>query len=244
MIGKKKDSMTRLIYVILISAPIVFFYVLKSNYVAAHVNDYSEKDRYAMVRHMITIMKFNGKIHTKVYGEENLPCEGGYVMYPNHQGKYDALGIIWAHKTPCTFVIDKKRSGIPFAREFTKLLKASKLDKTDMKSQVKTIMNVVNQVREGRRYIIFPEGGYNDNNNTVHEFMPGTFQCSVKSKTPIVPVALIDSYKVFGINSLKAVHTQVHFLEPIYYEQYKDLTTKQIADLVQSQIATVVEACS
>ena len=107
--------MTRLIYVVLISAPIVFFYVLKSNYVAAHVGSYTEKDRYAMVRHMIAVMKFNGKIHTKVYGVENLPQEGGYVMYPNHQGKYDVLGIMWAHKLPCTFVIDKKRSGIPFA---------------------------------------------------------------------------------------------------------------------------------
>lgn len=233
--------MIRLVYVILISAPIVLFYVLKSNYVASHVNSYSEEDCYSMVRHMISIMKFNGRIHTDVYGAENLPNDGGYVMYPNHQGKYDALGIIWAHKKPCTFVIDKKRSGIPFAREFTKLLKASRLDKTDMKSQVKTIMSVVEQVIEGRRYIIFPEGGYSDNNNTVHEFMPGTFKCSVKSKTPIVPVALIDSYKVFGINSLKPVNTQVHFLEPIYYDDYKDMTTREIADLVQSKIEKVVK---
>lgn len=236
--------MTRLIYVVLISAPIVFFYVLKSNYVAAHVGSYTEKDRYAMVRHMIAVMKFNGKIHTKVYGVENLPQEGGYVMYPNHQGKYDVLGIMWAHKLPCTFVIDKKRSGIPFAREFTKLLEASKLDKTDMRSQVKTISNVINQVKDGRRYIIFPEGGYSDNNNDVHDFLPGTFKCSVKSKTPIVPVALVDSYKVFGINSLRPVNTQVHFLEPIYYDEYKDLSTKEIANLVQTKITNVVNAAS
>lgn len=236
--------MTRLIYVILISAPIVFFYVIKSNYVAAHANNYSEEDCYSMVRHMISIMKFNGKIRTKAYGMENLPKEGGYVMYPNHQGKYDVLGIIGAHKKPCTFVIDKKRSGIPFAREITKLLKASELDKTDMRSQVKTITNVTNQVREGRRFIIFPEGGYSDNSNDVHEFMSGTFKCSVKSKTPIVPVALIDSYKVFGVNSLKTVKTQVHFLEPIYYEEYKELSTQEISRMVQRKIENVMEAYS
>lgn len=236
--------MTRLIYVILISAPIVFFYVIKSNYVATHANNYSEKDRYAMVRHMISVMKFNGGIHTTVYGAENLPDDGGYVMYPNHQGKYDVLGIIGAHRNPCTFVIDKKRSGIPFAKEITKLLNASRLDKTDMKSQVKTIMNVADQVEDGRRFIIFPEGGYSDNHNSVQEFLAGTFKCSVKSKTPIVPVALIDSYKVFGINSLKPVKTQVHFLEPIYYEEYKELTTKQIAEMVQNRIENVIEAYS
>lgn len=236
--------MIRLIYVILISAPIVFFYVLKSNYVVAHEKKYSEEECYSMVRHMVSIMKLNGGIKTKVYGVENLPSDGGYVMYPNHQGKYDVLGIIGAHKKPCTFVIDKKRSGIPFAREITKLLRASKLDKEDMRSQVKTIASVTGQVMEGRRYIIFPEGGYSDNHNDIKEFMAGTFKCSVKSKTPIVPVALIDSYKVFGINSLKPVKTQVHFLEPIYYDEYKDLSTKEIAGMVQNKIAHVVEAYS
>lgn len=236
--------MTRLVYVVLISAPFVLFYIIRCNYVAAHMNKYSDEDCYYIAKHMISIMKFNGRIHTKVFGIENLPEDGGYVMYPNHQGKYDALGIISAHKHPCTFVIDKKRSGIPFANELTKILKASRLDKTDMKSQVKTILNITNQVMEGRKFIIFPEGGYSDNNNQVHHFLPGTFKCSVKSKTPIIPVALIDSYKVFGINSLKKVVTQVHFLEPIYYDDYKDLSTTQIASMVQSRIENVIETCS
>lgn len=236
--------MTRLVYVILISAPIVLFYLLKSHYITNFREDYSEEKRYTMVKHMISVMKFNGRIKTKVYGTENLPEDGGYVMYPNHQGKYDVLGIIGAHAAPCTFVIDKKRSGIPFAKEITNLLRASKLDKTDIRDQIKTIKNVASQVMEGRKYIIFPEGGYTDNNNDVHDFLPGTFQCSVKSKTPIVPVAIIDSYKVFGVNSLKKVNTQVHFLEPIYYDEYKELTTQTIAGMVQKKIENVIEQYS
>lgn len=59
-----------------------------------------------------------------------------------------------------------------------------------------------------------------------------TFQirifCSVKSKTPIVPVALIDSYKVFGVNSLKKVNTQVHFLEPKFINYINILYIKFI----------------
>lgn len=235
--------MIRLIVVTLISAPIVLFYVLKSNYVASFIEKYSDESRYTMFRHMISVMKFNGRIKTTAYGKENLPKEGGYVMYPNHQGKYDVLGIVGAHDAPCTFVIDKKRSGIPFAREITRLLKASTLDKTNLKSQLNTIKHVASQVMKGKKYIIFPEGGYSDNNNDVHEFMAGTFQCSVRSKTPIVPVAIIDSYKVFGINSLRTVHTQVHFLEPIHYDEYKDLSTKTIANMVQTRVKEVVERC-
>jgi 1-acyl-sn-glycerol-3-phosphate acyltransferase len=66
----------------------------------------------------------------------------------------------------------------------------------------------------------------------------------MKAKSPIVPVALVDSYKPFGINSLKQVTTQVHFLPPIYYEEYKEMTSKEVSDLARSRIMNVMkEAC-
>lgn len=234
--------MLRLFWVILISLPIVLFYVIRCNYVAEHMEDYSEQQRYDLVQRMISIMKKNGKIETTVYGEENLPEEGGYVMYPNHQGKYDALGIISSHKKPCTFLIDSKRSEIPFSREFTILLEASRLDKTDLKRQVGTIHDVIRQVSSGRHYIIFPEGGYKDNNNDIHEFLPGAFKCSIRTRTPIVPVALVDSYKVFGLNSIRKVRTEVHFLKPLYYEEYAKMNSREIADLVRGRIEKTVQA--
>ena len=53
---------------------------------------------------------------------------------------------------------------------------------------------------------------------------------------PIVPVALIDSYKAFEGNSLHRVRTQVVFLEPIPCEQYKDMGAAELAALVKSRI--------
>ncbi len=56
------------------------------------------------------------------------------------------------------------------------------------------------------------------------------------AKAPIVPVALIDSYKVFDGIHMKPVTVQVHFLKPILYEEYKDLKTLEIARLVKRRI--------
>ena len=61
----------------------------------------------------------------------------------------------------------------------------------------------------------------------------------------IVPVALIDSYKAFDTGSVEKLTVQVHFLEPIYYDEYKDMKTTDIAAEVKSRIeATIAQYTS
>lgn len=92
--------MLRFYFVIILSLPFIIFYLCKAGYIERHTDAYTEKDRYKVAQSAISVLKRNGFIHTDVYGTENLPAEGGYVMYANHQGKYDALGIISGHPTP------------------------------------------------------------------------------------------------------------------------------------------------
>ena len=89
---------------------------------------------------------------------------------------------------------------------------------------------------QGRKYIYFPEGGYDKNGNSLQDFRPGAFNCVKKAKAPIVPVAIYDSHIPFDVNSLRKVTTQVCFLEPIYYEEYQQMTTQQISDIVKGRI--------
>lgn len=232
--------MTRLIYVTIISLPFIVYYLWKVWHIERHSAKYTEDYRYRFARRMISIMKRNGRIRTNSYGVENLPEQGGYVMYANHQGKYDSLGIISSHKNPCTVMMDEKRSHLILADQFITLLQGCRLDKTSIKTQLTAVRQVIEEVKSGRRYIIFPEGGYYKNQNNVQDFMPGAFKCAMLARSPIVPVALIDSYKPFGVNSLKSVTTQVHFLEPLYYEDYKELSSKEISQLVRDKIMEAI----
>lgn len=233
--------MLRFCFVILVSIPYIIHYIRKGAYIEKHSDQYTEEDRYALARKVVAVLQRNGRIHTQAFGTENLPKDGGYVMYANHQGKYDALGIIASHDKPCTVVIDKKRSELPIADQFVTLIQGTRLDKSNTKSQVQAILKVVSEVTNGRRYIIFPEGGYYRNRNEVQEFLPGSFKSAMKAKCPIVPVALIDSYKPFELNSLRSVITQVHFLPPINYEDYKGMTSHEIATLTRKKIVDVIE---
>lgn len=226
---------------VIVSLPFVVYYICKAHYIQRHGERYSEEERYKMARKCIRIMMRNGRIQTESFGQERLPQDGGYVMYSNHQGKYDTLGIMSSHPKPCTIVIDAYRSRLPITDSFIDLVQGSRLDKTDMRKQLKTILQIADEVKNGRRYIIFPEGGYDHNKNELQDFMAGSFKCATRARAPIVPVAIIDSYKPFGVNSLRKVKTQVHFLEPILFEEYEKMTTAEIAGMVKGRIASAID---
>lgn len=107
---------------------------------ANHPERYTVEQRYALVRHTIYLMNRTGKITTKAFGLENLPKEGGYLMCPNHQGKYDVLGIMYTHKQPCSFVMDKFKSHTILVREFCDLVQAKRLEKDNPRQGITIII--------------------------------------------------------------------------------------------------------
>lgn len=199
--------------------------------------NYTDRERYDYVRYIVGLMKRSGHIRTDGYGMEKLPAEGGYVMYANHQGKYDAYSVVAVHAEPCTVVMDREKSYYIFVSEIIDTLRGKRLDLHDVRQNLKIINQVAGEVAQGRRYLIFPAGGYaKDQRNRVGDFKAGSFKAAVKAKAPIVPVALYDSYKAYNSAQLTPVKTQVHFLDPIPYDTYKDLNTYQISDMVKARI--------
>ncbi len=206
-----------------------------------HKEKYSEKTRYALALRLIRYLKKSARITTEIYGTENLPTEGGYVMYPNHQGKYDALGIMYAHREPCTFVMDKAKSYGFLVREMVDLLGAKRLALDDVRQNIRIMDEITKEVCTGTRFILFSEGGYATNGNLVQRFKPGSFKCAMRAKAPIIPVTLIDSYLAFNSFKPGPVTTKVIFGKPILYDTYKDMKTYEVADLVRSVIINTME---
>ncbi len=215
--------------------------ILKMRKLAADENC-SEEECYRYLQYAVEFMQKKGFTKTEVFGEENLPEEGGYVMYPNHQGKYDAFSIVWVHQKPCTVVMDKAKSYALFIKQVIDMLKGKRLDKNDVRQAFGIISEVAQEVKQGRRYIIFPEGEYDKTKkNTLWDFKAGCFKTSIMSQTPIVPVVLIDSYKAWNSSLLGTVTTQVHFLKAIPYDEYKGMRTGEIAAMVKERIGEKIE---
>ena len=236
--------MFRFYYTIVMRIGSILYFVPKMRKYARHPERYSEEDCHALAKVMIEKVARTARATTSYYGLENLPDDGGYIMYANHQGKYDALGVMWGHPRPCRVLMNLKRSKMPIANEYVSLVRGKRIDHTDLRQQVSCIAEIGKEVKEGKIYLIFPEGGYRKRgqDNHMNQFRSGCFRSAIKSERPIVPVALVDSYKPFGIKGLEPVHTQVHFLPPIPYEEYADMTPSAIARMLQERIAAHMEA--
>ncbi|MCI9127388.1 MAG: 1-acyl-sn-glycerol-3-phosphate acyltransferase [Eubacterium sp.] len=218
--------------------PIMWF---KLCYHASHVDKYTEEQHYKILKFIDHRANKGGNVHIKAYGLDNIPKENGFMFFPNHQGLYDVLAIMEVCPVPFSVVAKKEVAEIPFLKQVFACMRAYMLDRDDVRQALQIIINVANEVKSGRNYLIFAEGTRSKNGNHIGEFKGGSFKSATKAKCPIIPVALIDSFKPFDTKSLKQVTVQVHFLEPLYYEDYKEMKTVEIANLVHDRIQNTID---
>lgn len=233
--------MKRILLMVMRNIILVPYMWCKLCYYAAHVDNYTEEQRYKMLKFIVMRANKGGNVHIDVHGQENIPKENGFLFFPNHQGLYDVLAIIEACPTPFSVVAKKEVGNIQFLKQVFACMKAYLLDREDIRQSMQVIMDVTKEVKNGRNYLIFAEGTRSKQGNKLLDFKGGSFKAATKAKCPIVPVALVDSFQPFDTNSIKPVTVQVHFLKPLEYEEYKDMKTTEIAAVVKERIAKVVE---
>ena len=120
-------------------------------------------------------------------------------------------------------------------------MKAFLIDREDIKQSMQVIINVTKEVKAGRNYLIFAEGTRSKNGNHPQEFKGGSFKAAIKARCPIVPIALIDTYKAFDTGSADPLTVQVHFLEPLRYDEYKEMKSTEIAAEVRKRIEETIQ---
>lgn len=206
---------------------------------AARKGDYENGCK--AVRRAVIAANKAGRIRIDVEGAENLPTDRSCMLFPNHQGLYDVLALYEASPIPFSFVIKKEAQNLPFVKPVRKATCSYAMDREDIKQSMQVILDVTKAVREGRNFLIFAEGTRSKMGNRMNEMKGGSFKPATKAQCPIVPVALVDSFKPFDENSIKKAVVKVFFLEPITYEEYKDMSTVEIAAEVRNRIQTRID---
>lgn len=181
-----------------------------------------------------------GRVTLEAEGMENLPKENGFIFFPNHQGLFDVLVFLATCDKPFTVVIKKEASNIILLKQVIRALRAHVIDREDIRQSMQVIKAMVEDVKEKKNVLIFAEGTRSKQGNIVGTFKGGSFKSATMSKCPIVPCALVDSFKPFDENSIKPVTVKLRYLTPIYYEEYKDMKASEIAEEVQNRIQNAI----
>lgn len=210
---------------------------------AKNPEKYPEIERWKHIQYILKRAVIGGNVNLTVTGQENIPQENGFMLYANHQGLFDVLAICVTCDKPLGAVLKKELYNIPFIHQIARCTQSYAMNREDVRQSLTVIQNVTQEVLSGRNYLIFPEGTRSRKGNEMVEFHGGSFRCATKSKCPIVPVALIDSYKVLDQKGSKPVSMQLHYLTPIPYEEYQGMKPAEVAELVKERIAAKISAC-
>jgi 1-acyl-sn-glycerol-3-phosphate acyltransferase len=209
---------------------------------AKHTDEYPEQEKWDHIHKILGYAVKAGNVDLQVYGKENLPAEDGFVLYGNHQGMFDVVALAADFERPLAAVLKKELADVPMLKQIRECTHSFAMDREDVRQSLTVIKGVTEEVLKGRNYLIFPEGTRSKKGNTMGEFHGGSFRAAMKAKCPIVPLCFIDCFKVLDQKGSKPVSVQMHYLKPIAYEEYKDMKTVDVAELVKSRIQEVLDA--
>jgi len=233
--------MKRIIFMVIRNIFVVPYLWIKLHYYAAHEEKYSDEQKRDMLKKIVYHANKGGNIIIDSVGQENIPKEQGFIFYPNHQGLYDVLAVIDACPFLFSVVSKKEVANVPVLKQTFKILKAYIIDREDIRQSMEIINSIAKDVSKGKNFLIFAEGTRSKKGNQLNDFKGGSFKAAVKSKCPIVPLVIYDAYKAFDTNSIEKIIVKIRFLEPLVYEEYKDMKTVEIAKKVKLIIENKIE---
>ena len=214
------------------------YYMIRMSWMGKHS---SKEKTFAFIKHCAIRANKAGKVVVEEHDVENLPKEDGFVMFPNHQGLYDMMIFLETCPRPFSFVVKKEVKNIVLLKQVIGALHSLAIDRKDLRQSLSVISEMTERVKNGENFLIFAEGTRSRMGNRMLEMKGGSFKSAVKAKAPIVPCAQIDAFKPFDEKSIKPLTVKVFYLKPMYYEEYKDMTTIEIATEVRRRILEVLE---
>ena len=194
-----------------------------------------------------TILKFTSlaKIDLIVSGRKSLPCEQSYVLTPNHQSALDAVMLIQYMQQNIAFVSKVENLKLIYIGKAMGTIDCLYLERDNLRQEIEVMKEVKRSLlNDNKKWVIFPEGTRTTHeDHHMNEFKPGAFKMATIAKVDIYPVALWGSFRILDLKDDRYDRFPIylHVCDPITYDQYKDLSTVQLSELVHSIVENKVE---
>lgn len=154
-----------------------------------------------------TALLANG-VKVKVEGIENLGGEGPYIFMSNHQGSYDIFALLGHLPFQFKWLAKKELFSIPVLGWAMAAAGYISIDREGTRETVDAMNEAAQKIRDGMSVVIFPEGSRSPD-GTIQPFKKGGFTLAIKSKVPIVPIAIAGSREIMPKDKLTAMPGEI-----------------------------------
>ena len=138
----------------------------------------------------------------KVLGAENVPAEGSLIFAANHSSYADPPLMGASVPRSLYFMAKKELFDAPAFGWFIKKLHAFPVDRGTV--DFSALKNAIKILTEGNALLIFPEGT-RKKKGAAKKLKNGAVMLSVTTGAPVIPVAIINSDRIFRLPKLVVV---------------------------------------
>ena len=177
-----------------------------------------------------------------VKGLENVPKDTPVLYVANHRGYYDIVVSYATVPNLTGFIAKKQMSKLPCIARWMKNLNCLFLDRENIREGLKTILQGIENIKNGYSMYIAPEGTRYQGEGML-PFKEGSFKLAEKSGCPIIPIALTNTESCFELHEpwIKGAKVTIHYGEPIHISDLDKETKKHLGVYVQGKILAMLE---
>jgi 1-acyl-sn-glycerol-3-phosphate acyltransferase len=169
--------------------------VLGSLVIIAYLFDQSGKRGHRIARRWAKVALLATGVKVKVEGLEQIGGKGPYIFMSNHQGGYDIFALHGHLPFDFKWLAKKELFSIPFFGWTLTAAGYISIDRKGSRDTVRAMNEAAQRIRDGMSVVIFPEGSRSPD-GSIQPFKKGGFTLAIKSKVPIVPVAVVGSREI------------------------------------------------
>lgn len=183
-----------------------------------------------------TALLANG-VKVKIEGMEHLNGKGPYIFMSNHQSYYDVFALLGHLPYQFKWLVKKELFSIPFFGWTMAAVGYISVDRGGTRATVGAMNEAAQKIRDGMSVTVFPEGSRSPD-GSIQPFKKGGFTLAIKSKVPIVPIAIDGSRDIMPKDKFTVTSGEIRMQmdRPIETENYslkdREILMKRVRETI------------
>ena len=207
---------------------------------------FNKNKQYLFYAFALFIKTFIFNVKYTYIGKEKIPNDPKQklVILSNHKSDLDPMiyPLLFKAKRAISFTPKSDLYKNYFLKNWLKGLRAIKVDRNNDRNTITELLKGIKYAQNNLTYVLFPEGGIkNPNTNLmVEEYKSGAYKLPQKSKSDLLPIAVLNASQILKRAPFKKTKVTVIIGDVIKYDEYKDMNTNDLGIMVRDLINNMI----